>query len=64
MIDGITTVGDMAIFTWQMLRWLVTRLPCRGTVLLMAWVVVTLGLLRGTLARRTGKGARNGWRSV
>ena len=33
-VDGITLLGDMSLFTWQMLRWLVTRLPCRGTILI------------------------------
>ena len=44
VIDGITTVGDMAIFTWQMLRWLFTRLPCRGTVLINFYQVGALSL--------------------
>ena len=44
VIDGITTVGDMAIFTWQMLRWLFTRLPSRGTVLINFYQVGALSL--------------------
>lgn len=32
-IDGITTVGDMAIFAWQMFVWLFTAKPRRGTLL-------------------------------
>ncbi|MGB1927294.1 MAG: hypothetical protein ACPHL6_12220, partial [Rubripirellula sp.] len=33
VIDGITFLGDLSLFAWQMTRWLVTRLPCRGTIL-------------------------------
>lgn len=32
-IDGINTVGDMAIFAWQMFVWLFTARPRRGTLL-------------------------------
>ena len=44
VVDGITTIGDMAIFTWQMLRWMFTRLPCRGTVLINFYQVGVLSL--------------------
>jgi phospholipid/cholesterol/gamma-HCH transport system permease protein len=44
VVDGITTVGDMAIFTSQMLRWLFTRRPCRGTVLINFYQVGALSL--------------------
>ena len=27
VIDGLTTVGDMALFAWQMCVWMFTRLP-------------------------------------
>lgn len=32
-IDGLNTVGDMAIFTWHMFVWLFTARPRRGTLL-------------------------------
>ena len=32
-IDGINTVGDMAIFAWHMFVWLFTARPRRGTLL-------------------------------
>lgn len=32
-IDGINTIGDMAIFAWQMFVWLFTARPRRGTLL-------------------------------
>jgi len=34
----------MAIFTWTMLRWMFTRLPCRGTVLINFYQVGALSL--------------------
>ena len=34
----------MALFTWEMLRWLFTRLPCRGTVLVNFYQVGALSL--------------------
>lgn len=37
-------VGDMALFTWQMLVWLFTRLPARGTVLTNFYEVGVLSL--------------------
>lgn len=44
VVDGIITIGDMTLFTWQMLRWLFTRLPCRGTVLINFYQVGALSL--------------------
>jgi phospholipid/cholesterol/gamma-HCH transport system permease protein len=44
VVDGITTIGDMTIFTWQMLRWLFTRMPCKGTVLINFYQVGALSL--------------------
>jgi phospholipid/cholesterol/gamma-HCH transport system permease protein len=32
-VDALTTVGDMAIFTWQVLVWLFSAKPCKGTIL-------------------------------
>ena len=34
VVDGITTIGDMTIFMWQMLKWMFTRWPYRGTILI------------------------------
>jgi phospholipid/cholesterol/gamma-HCH transport system permease protein len=44
VIEGITTIGDVAIFTWEMIRWMVSRLPCRGTVLINFYQVGALSL--------------------
>ena len=44
VVDGITTIGDMTLFTWKMLKWLFTRLPCRGTVLINFYQVGALSL--------------------
>jgi phospholipid/cholesterol/gamma-HCH transport system permease protein len=44
VVDGITTIGDMTLFAWQMLKWMCTRLPCRGTVLINFYQVGALSL--------------------
>ena len=44
MVDGITTIGDLSLFTWRMLRWMVTRRPSRGTLLINAYQVGALSL--------------------
>ena len=44
VVDGIIAIGDLAIFTWQMLRWLLSRKPCRGTVLVNFYQVGALSL--------------------
>ena len=44
VVDGITTIGDLSIFTWQMLKWMFTRLPSRGTVLINFYQVGALSL--------------------
>jgi phospholipid/cholesterol/gamma-HCH transport system permease protein len=44
VVDGVTTIGDMTLFTWQMFRWMLTRLPCRGTVLINFYQVGALSL--------------------
>lgn len=44
VVDGVTAIGDMTLFTWQMLRWMFTRLPCRGTVLINFYQVGALSL--------------------
>jgi phospholipid/cholesterol/gamma-HCH transport system permease protein len=44
VVDGITTIGDMSLFAWQMLKWMFTRRPCRGTVLINFYQVGALSL--------------------
>lgn len=44
VVDGITTIGDMTLFTWQMLKWMFSRFPCRGTVLINFYQVGALSL--------------------
>lgn len=43
-VDGITTIGDMTLFAWQMCTWMFTRPPCRGTVLINFYQVGALSL--------------------
>ena len=43
-MTGVTTIGDMTLFLWDMLRWMLTRLPCRGTVLINFYQVGALSL--------------------
>lgn len=33
VVDALTTVGDMAIFFWQVLVWMFSAKPCKGTIL-------------------------------
>ncbi len=44
VVDGIKSIGDITLFTMRMLRWLFTRLPCRGTVLINFYQVGALSL--------------------
>ena len=44
VVDGITTIGDMTLFMWQMLKWMFTRMPCRGTILINFYQVGALSL--------------------
>lgn len=44
VVDGVTTIGDLAIFTAQMFRWMLTRWPSRGTVLVNFYQVGALSL--------------------
>jgi phospholipid/cholesterol/gamma-HCH transport system permease protein len=44
VVDGITAIGDMSLFTWQMLKWMFTRKPCRGTMLINFYQVGALSL--------------------
>ena len=44
VVDGLAAVGDLAIFTLQMLRWMFTRLPSRGTLLINFYQVGALSL--------------------
>ena len=32
-VDGLQTIGDLALFTLEMSKWLLTRRPARGTIL-------------------------------
>jgi phospholipid/cholesterol/gamma-HCH transport system permease protein len=44
VIDGLTSVGDMGLFAWQMFYWMVTRRPARGTLLPNFYQVGVLSL--------------------
>lgn len=44
VVDGISTVGDIAMFAWQMLVWIFTRLPQRGTLLINFYQIGVLSL--------------------
>ncbi len=44
VIDGIELVGDIALFTYQMLFWMFTRLPRKGTTLINFYQVGVLSL--------------------
>jgi len=44
VVDGISMVGDITLFAWQMLQWLFTRLPRRGTMLINFYQVGVLSL--------------------
>lgn len=44
VIEGLITVGDMALFAWHMCYWMFTRLPPRGTLLPNFYQVGVLSL--------------------
>lgn len=44
VVDGIELVGDIALFAWQMLTWIFTRLPQRGTMLINFYQIGVLSL--------------------
>jgi phospholipid/cholesterol/gamma-HCH transport system permease protein len=44
VVDGITTIGDMTLFVWQMFVWMFTRLPRRGTMMINFYQVGVLSL--------------------
>ncbi len=44
VVDGITTIGDLTIFTWRMFQWMFRRLPARGTLLINFYQVGALSL--------------------
>ena len=44
VIDGVSTVGDIAIFAYRMFAWMFTRLPCRGTTMINFYQVGVLSL--------------------
>ena len=44
IVDGILTVGDMALFAWEALKWMFTRRPERGTLLINFYQIGVLSL--------------------
>ncbi len=44
VIDAVSTVGDIALFTYQMFAWMFTRRPARGTILPNFYQVGVLSL--------------------
>ncbi|TWU55286.1 MlaE family ABC transporter permease [Rubripirellula reticaptiva] len=44
VVDAIVSIGDLSLFTWQMLRWMFTRLPSRGTLMINFYQVGALSL--------------------
>jgi len=44
VVDGVTTIGDMAVFAWRMCVWMFTRKPKRGTLLINFYQVGVLSL--------------------
>ncbi|QDV46365.1 ABC transport permease subunit MlaE [Stieleria neptunia] len=44
VVDGVATVGDIAMFAWQMVVWIFTRLPQRGTLLINFYQIGVLSL--------------------
>ncbi|OYP34085.1 ABC transporter permease [Rhodopirellula sp. MGV] len=44
VVDGVETVGDIALFAWRMLVWIVSRLPQRGTLLTNFYEIGVLSL--------------------
>ena len=44
VVDGVTTVGETAMFAWRMCVWMFTRLPHRGTMLINFYQVGVLSL--------------------
>ncbi len=44
VLDGVSTIGDMALFVWRMLAWTFTHLPRRGTMMINFYQVGVLSL--------------------
>ncbi|WP_315861495.1 MlaE family ABC transporter permease [Stieleria tagensis] len=44
VVAGISVVGDIAMFAWEMLKWMFTRLPQRGTLLINFYQIGVLSL--------------------
>lgn len=44
VVDGITAIGDITLFVWQMSVWMFTRLPRRGTMMINFYQVGVLSL--------------------
>ncbi|MEM9825557.1 MAG: ABC transporter permease [Planctomycetota bacterium] len=44
VVDGMSTIGDVTVFAWEMLGWLLRRRPARGTILPNFYQVGALSL--------------------
>ncbi len=44
VVDGVASIGDMAMFAWRMLQWMFSRLPQRGTILVNFYEIGVLSL--------------------
>ncbi len=44
VVEGVETIGDIALFAWRMLTWIATRLPQRGTLLTNFYEIGVLSL--------------------
>ena len=44
VVDGVTTIGDMALFIGKMFAWMLSRLPARGTLMINFYQVGVLSL--------------------
>jgi phospholipid/cholesterol/gamma-HCH transport system permease protein len=44
VVDGIHMTGDISLFAWRMLKWIFTRLPQRGTLLINFYQIGVLSL--------------------
>ncbi len=44
VVDGVSTVGETAMFAWRMCVWMFTRLPHRGTMLINFYQIGVLSL--------------------
>ena len=44
VVDSVESIGDLALFAWHMVTWIVTRLPQRGTMLINFYRIGVLSL--------------------